>query len=455
MIFRSWLLMVLGFVGPALIWSPAGWAGMKAGVASIVITPDCDMWLAGYGDRDHPSQGKIHDLYAKAIALEDDAGARLVLITTDLINLWADFTDQAARRIQSETQLPRAAVLFNSSHTHCGPVLPDRLQGIHMAPEDQWNLSRRYAEELLEKIIQVVHQALSRLEPAQFHYGQGQAGFAKNRRQYTLEGIINGENPIGPVDHDVPVLKVTGKNGQVKAVVFGYACHNTTLNIDQYCGDYAGFAQLYVEKQIPGSTALFWAGCGADCNPLPRRKLELAVQYGKELGQAVIQSMSGRMKPVEGPLQAAFSLIDLPLEPAPTVNELQAQLLQTVSPMIQRCLRLILEEYRRKGSLPETYPYPVQVWRVGNEILVIALGGEVVVDYALRLKYEFGRGRTWVMGYSNDVMAYIPSLRILREGGYEGTSAMVEYGFPSSWRPEIEDRIVNEVHRLTDSMKSP
>ncbi len=74
------------------------------------------------------------------------------------------------------------------------------------------------------------------------------------------------------------------------------------------------------------------------------------------------------------------------------------------------------------------------------------LGGEVVVDYALRLKHEL-TGDVWVTGYANDVMSYIPSRRVLREGGYEGATSMVYYGLPTTWGPTIEEAIVREVHR--------
>jgi hypothetical protein len=99
----------------------------------------------------------------------------------------------------------------------------------------------------------------------------------------------------------------------------------------------------------------------------------------------------------------------------------------------------------KQGSLRKTYPYPVQVWQVGNDLKLVTLGGEVVVDYSLRLKRELGQGRTWVMGYANDVMAYIPSLRVLKEGGYEGGGAMVYYGLPTVWAPRVEEHILATV----------
>ena len=107
-------------------------------------------------------------------------------------------------------------------------------------------------------------------------------------------------------------------------------------------------------------------------------------------------------------------------------------------------VRLLFEKFAT------TYPYPLQVWRLGNDLTWIALGGEVVVDYARRLKHEIDPGRTWVMGYANDVMAYIPSLRVLKEGGYEGGGAMLIYGLPTVWGPRVEETIVEAVH---DQMK--
>src|SRR5262249_14974987 len=105
------------------------------------------------------------------------------------------------------------------------------------------------------------------------------------------------------------------------------------------------------------------------------------------------------------------------------------------------------------GKIDDHYPaYPIQVWRLGDQLVWIALGGEVVVDYDLRLKKELGKGRPlWVMAYANDVMAYMPSLRVLKEGGYEGKDAMVYYGQPAKWGTEVEEKIIRKVHELVES----
>ena len=99
-----------------------------------------------------------------------------------------------------------------------------------------------------------------------------------------------------------------------------------------------------------------------------------------------------------------------------------------------------------RGGIKLDYPYPVQAWRLGD-LRWVALGGEAVVDYALRLKSEVGKN-LWVFGYSNDVMCYIPSESVLAEGGYEGKTSMIPYGRPSAWAPGLEDKIVAKAKAL-------
>jgi hypothetical protein len=250
----------------------------------------------------------------------------------------------------------------------------------------------------------------------------------------------------GPNDHDVPVLAVKDASDQLMAVVFGYACHSTVLASYQWSGDYPGFAQIELEKNHPGCQAMFWAGCGADQNPLPRRTVELAMDYGRQLAVAVDAVLGGVMQPVHGRLRTSFREIDLPFTELPT-RERIVQDAQSADRYVSARARMLLAGLEAGQPLCPTYPYPIQVWQIGDEIQFVTLGGEVVVDFALRLKAELQGPRTWVAGYSNDVMAYIASRRVLSEGGYEGGGAMVYYGLPTTWAPESEDLIVEEVRR--------
>jgi hypothetical protein len=102
------------------------------------------------------------------------------------------------------------------------------------------------------------------------------------------------------------------------------------------------------------------------------------------------------------------------------------------------------------AAFAASYPYPIHVWRLGDETRFIGMGAETVVDYALKFKRQYGPG-TWVMGYADDMIAYIPSRRVWEEGGYEGGSSLFEYGRPAvRWAGTVEERITAAVERLVE-----
>jgi hypothetical protein len=404
--------------------------------------------MSGYGSRDKPAEGKVHDLWAKALALEDARGHRAVLVTLDLVGIGRDLSVEVCQALQDRHKLPREALVISCSHTHCGPVVGDNLRAMYFLDDKQEQLVAEYTVQLKKAIADVVAQALARLEPVELAWGIGTATFAVNRRnnkEPEVPALRDKGLLKGPVDHDVPVLAVRDAQREVKAIVFGYACHATVLSFYQWCGDYPGFAQIELEKAHRGAIALFWAGCGADQNPLPRRTVAVAERYGAELATRVEDILLAPMHPVAGGWSGVYREIPLPLHDLPSRDAL-VQATQSKNKFEASRARRLLKELEAKGSLRSEYPYPVQTWRLG-ELTWVTLGGEVVVDYALRLKRELTPGKTWVMGYANDVMAYIPSLRVLKEGGYEGGGAMVYYGLPSVWGPRVEELVVEEVRR--------
>jgi hypothetical protein len=430
----------------------------KAGVAKTVITPDELMWMSGYGARTAPAEGKNDDLMCKAVVLEDGAGGRVVLITLDLVGIDRATSQAVCAELKKKYGLERAQVAINCSHTHCGPVVGTNLKAMYSISEAQWKQVERYTESLQAKIVDTVGRAIQDLAAADISWGSTRAAFAVNRRENTEAEVPKkraaGETLKGPFDHDVPMLVVQSGNSptRFKAVVFGYACHATTLGFQQWSADYCGYACRKLETEL-GATALFWAGCGADQNPIPRRTLELAEKYGHELAEAVHGTVIGGstgtasiLHPLEGKLSSAYSEIPLEFAHIPNKAELEAEAAKG-SRYEQGRAKLLLAKLAAEGKLSPTYPYPVQTWRLGSGPQWAILGGEVVVDYVLRLKQELGTDRTWVAGYSNDVMAYIPSRRVLAEGRYEGATSMTIYGQPSPWAPMLEDAIVSEVKR--------
>src|SRR5579872_3815540 len=289
----------------------------KAGIGRIVITPEKPIYMSGYGNRNHPSEGVIHDLWAKALAIEDRKGTKTVIVTTDLIGLPRSIADIVAARIQKQYGIDRAQLVLSSSHTHTGPLIRHNLEIMfELGPEDS-QVVTDYAALLTEKLVTVVGAALQDLAPANLSFGNGRATFAINRRQKTPKGVIIGEDPEGPTDTDVPVLKITGADGKLRAVLFGYACHNTTLTGEFYriSGDYAGFAQIALEEANPGVTAMFIMLCGADQNPHPRSTLELAQQHGNTLAAEVNRVLGGKLARVHGPVHGAFQVVELGFAP--------------------------------------------------------------------------------------------------------------------------------------------
>jgi len=432
-------------------------AAWKAGAASVKITPDQPMWMAGYGSRDHAATGLLNDLYAKALVLEDDRGTRVAIVTLDLVGIGPDVADPMTAELAAKYQLPRGNVMLCCSHTHSGPVVGRNLGAMHYGLLDGEQQQRidAYAETLKQHVVNVVGRAVAALAPSRLSFAHGSATFAVNRRnnkepevpQLREEGKL-----IGPFDHDVPVLKVTDASGKLTAVLFGYACHATVLSDYDWSSDYPGFAQSSLEAKHPGCVALFWAGCGADQNPIPRRKVELARQYGDQLAAAVETVLSGPQVAITGELKTAWTHIPLKLAHVPDREEINRDAASKDKFVAARA-RYYLAQLDAGKPIAGTYPYPIQCWQLGQQVLFVALGGEVVVDFALRLKQDVGPGSVWVAGYANDVMAYIPSRRVLTEGGYEGGGAMVYYGLPSPWAPSVEQDIVDVVKNLTAQLK--
>ncbi len=421
-------------------------ADFKAGVARIDITPQTPSWMSGYADRTHPSTGVLHPLWTKALAIEDNKSGRVVIVTTDLIGLPRTITDLVAARALKEYGLDRSRLLFNSSHTHTGPVVPPTLPTMFaLSPEDR-QIAEDYSRKLAEDLFTAIGAALGRLAPAQISYGLGKAHFAVNRREPTPQGMRIGVNPDGPVDPDVPVIRIASADGSLLAVLFGYACHNTTLTGQFYelSGDYAGFAQIDIERAHPGATAMFLMLCGGDQNPNPRSKLELAQQHGRTLADEVDRVLRSALVPVKPPIRAAFQNIELAFALHARAT-FEAELNDNNPARVRRA-QAMLKAYDDRHPVRQTL-YPIQAIRFGNALTILALGGEVVVDYSLRAKREYP-GNLIVAGYSNDVMSYIPSQRVLREGGYEAVDSMAYYGQPGPYASDVEDRIFDGIHRV-------
>jgi hypothetical protein len=247
---------------------------------------------------------------------------------------------------------------------------------------------------------------------------------------------------------------VTAPDGTLRAIFVSYACHCTTLGGDfnQICGDWAGFAAENIEREHPGAIALVGLGCAGDANPAPRGTLDLAREHGKEISAAIepfIAASTDKLVALTGNLDCRTEQIELPFDTLPTRAEWERLAAQTN--YVGSHARLNLARLARGESLPTKIPYLVESWIFGKHLAMAFLPGEVVVDYSLRLKREFDASRLWVNAYANDVPCYIPSERVLQEGGYEGGGAMIFYDRPTRFATGVEARIITAVHNLLPS----
>ncbi len=366
-------------------------ADWQAGVAATKITPNEFMLMAGYGSRTEPADAKLTELWAKALVIEDSHESRGVIITLDLVGIDREMAGKICRTLESELGLTRKQIAICTSHTHTGPVVGMNLAPMHylLANAEQQDQIDRYSLAVHDKVVEVVRQAIEELQPARLSWGNGRCTFAVNRREnkpYDRVPEWRTQDALqGPVDHDVPVLAVRDANDHLMSVLFGYACHATVLGVRQWSGDYPGYAQIEIEQRHPDCVAMFWAGCGADQNPLPRKSVELAQHYGRQLATAVESVvLTSEMTEVKGDLLMEYQEIDLPLGELPSRVQL-TQDAESANRFVASRARMLLKQLD-SGPLDQTYPYPISTWKIGSDIQFVALGGEVVVDFAMSLK---------------------------------------------------------------------
>lgn len=442
-------LALLTLVGSEVLAQnlPMPKGAMEVGIARIDITPEQPIRLAGYGARPKSETVEIvHRLEAKALAFGSDDQSPSILITVDLVGIPKHITKRLAEQLSRKTGLDSAQLVICASHTHGGPEVGNLLNILQYRGEtfsdsllalDHLVHISQYTEQLSQKLEEVALAALKNRRPSMAAWGQGEVGFAKNRR-----------TPGGPVDTSFPLMRITDTEGNLKAVLVNYACHGTTLegDVNKIHGDWMAETQLLIESNHPGAVAMVSIGCGADANPYPRGQMKHMKAQAEEISTEVDRLLASALQPLTHPPVGQMKWVKLPFAQVPTIPELIAQTQdKTVKGYYAR---LALDRIARGQTIPAELSYPVQTWIFGEELAMINLAGEVVVDYSLRLKKELGAERLWINAYANDVPCYIASRRVIQEGGYEAESSMYYYDKPSPLSEEVEDIIINAVHEL-------
>jgi putative membrane-bound dehydrogenase-like protein len=410
----------------------------EVGLARVDVTPETPIRLSGFASRLTESTGVRAPIYARAMAVRSAAGGEpVVLITVDSLCIPAYIREDVAQRLKSKKNIANERLAICSTHSHTAPMVSNALAtlfGRPIPPEETARIDR-YTKQLVDKIEQAAIAALESMKPSKLAYGIGNVGFSINRRKRG-----------GPVDHDLPMMVVLNPDRSVRGVWVNYACHCVVLSDFKVSGDWAGFAAEEIERQYPDSVALVSVGCGADSNPqsgVAGDKGEVAQQYGHDVATEVARLVATPLPRLSGPIDCQLDTITLALAKLPTREQwVERAKADNADGYYAKTKLAILDA---GGELPTEVAYPIQTWKFGNSLATVFLSGEVVVDYALRLKKEFDPGRLWMNAYANDDPGYIPSERVLKEGGYEGGGAMIYYGLPAPFAPGLEEKIIAAV----------
>jgi neutral ceramidase len=447
--------------------APAAQATWKAGVAKANITPREPYCLAGFGGEKRIAKEKRHDLWIKVLALEDAQGHRGLVIGCDICGFDRVSYDAICQGLKERCGLNPSQIILNFTHNHVGPVTRNSLMTFHaFTPEDLKQIDA-YTKDIERKTVDAAVEAFGRMTPATLSLGLGETNFAMNRRNNAAEQVSNilcqGGELKGPVDHNLPVLAVRSPQNELMAVVFAYSCHPVTTVESYFSGDFPGFAMVELEKDHPGAMALFCQACGADQNPVFRGTIDTAHDYGRRLAAAVEDVLAKPMTAIEPVLDTVDASITLDYEKVVGRQELEAAVRRASEdvPAEQRNIvdrkarwaKELLVELDAKGKLPTGYPYPLLAWRLGGKFLWIGLGGEPMADYALTLRGKYGPN-TIVTGYCGDLIGYIPSERVWKEGWGEEVEYLWEYSRPANrWTGDTEQRILAAVDQLIQKLR--
>ena len=438
---------------------PSEW---KVGAAKIDITPDLPVRLSGYGSRTMPTAEVEDRLFARPMTLKHADQPPLVIVSIDAIGLSASLTDKIHAQLSDRFSLERKQVVLCTTHSHTAPHLDDVLPNLFSTPLTEVERSNmaNTSRKTVEAIVQAVGQSIDRMQIATVEFGTGRAEFAINRRVlknklWTGFGTVDD----GPVDRSVRVIHAKRIDGSTIAVTYQYACHCTSISpeLNKISGDWAGMSAELLETAFrnsnsPDAVALPIIGCGADANPNPRNTLENAKQHALEMSLSVQSVCSGTLQPLPPPKSQAFQLVAIASE-RPSKDRL-LEMSKSTSFVERNFAQIMLALLKEKGRLPETYPAPIHFWSFGEKLAWVFMGGEVVVDYQIRLEKELSQfPNVWVAGYTDDVFAYVASERVRNEGGYEVDGSMLYYTQPGRWVTGTEDLIVSRVLKLANSQR--
>ena len=412
----------------------------EIGIASIDITPQHSVWITGYGNRDHRSEGVYQSLIAGAISISGDTDEVLIL-TADLIGYDLAYAAAAKNRIAESTGLLPRQVVLTATHTHCAPLFyPMAMPG---------EVEKGYAEFLLNQLVQVAVSAKSQQIKGTVAFSRGRSEFGVSRRLPDGKGgVLFAPNPDGPMDRDLDTLWFSKTNGEPIGNLTIFGCHPTSRGGYMLGGDYPGFLCRALTEQTQ-APSFFATGCAGNIRPWFKGEnngfntpsLEELEAASRRIAAEVMQSQKGATPVNADGLCVTSEFHHLPYAELPDDIAFRDKAANHANPLIKAWASEMLK-LSEAGGLPTSCPQEIQVVRFNEAMQAIFLGGEVLTEIGLHIKNALQPTTTITVAYSNGLIAYVPSKETYDLGGYEVDGSHFYFLRPAPFAKEIEDLIV-------------
>jgi len=425
---------------------------LKFGIASETFTPDRPVFMHGYGARERKSEGVHDELYVKAVLLE--ANKRLLIVTIDALGSDRSFIDGIKDALLERFGLEHDQVLINFSHTHHSVFFTGLDEDKIDYTEDE-ALFRR----MRETIVRLTERCLADRTEGELHIGRTISDFAVSRRKPDPEqGVVWQPYYEADIDKELLVLKLTDRSGAVRGILYNYGCHTTAMGPQMLLSnDFAGKTSSVLEEAYPGATALFLQGCAGELKP--RRSAdgdrfrslsyEEMEQAGAELAHEVMTVLeSGSFRKIR--CRFRTMLTEPLLYTEQTGAEAYEPWLAHASTFYRTSAKRTIDAIR-DGTIRDRLPYCICLWHLDADTRLVAMEGEVSTEYALLVKRLLSPHTTLMLGYTNGVYGYIPTRKMIREGGYEATCNFF-FNLRGPWVPEIEDIIIGQIAKAEMSL---
>ena len=415
---------------------------IRAGVATVDITPPAGLPLSGFAARTLPATGTHDPLTVRALAINDTA-----MVVADVIGLHGAMS----ARIRRRCTLPDTNVIISALHNHGGPV--------SMAGRLTIETDEAYLQRLEDACVEAIDQAVAAQRPATLSVGLGSdPDIARNRR-----------HPDGPVDRALPLLRVRGENGDMIALMTGYACHPVVLGADNrlWTADYPHFVRRALETAYPGATALFVTGCVGDANTghsahasislaaNPDRSFAAAERIGAAIAKAALEAPE---QPLDREVTALETQVSLPFKrretetPAELATRWRAERAGAEPAQVA-----LLDAWIHWAETIALVPADALSGRVSlldwGGLPVIGLPGEIFAATALSLRAACGERPAFIAGFAEDNPGYIPPGEEFASGGYEVDEAHRYYGQPASLAPGCAEALAGAAVELLKKIR--